>query len=66
MRAVSILHPHAPTAEAYAKAVLILGSQAGLAWLGSQPQQAALIVRTDGVVLATSDFQAHITAPVII
>ena len=33
---VTIVHPHAPTAEAYAKAVLLMGSQTGLAWLNRQ------------------------------
>jgi thiamine biosynthesis lipoprotein len=62
----TVIHPDASLAEGYAKALILSGSQAGLEWLGSQPQQAALIVRTDGAVLATSDFQAHMTAPVII
>jgi thiamine biosynthesis lipoprotein len=62
----TVIHPDAALAEGYAKALILSGSQAGFEWLGSQPQQAALIVRTDGAVLATSDFQAHITAPVII
>ncbi len=58
----TVIHPDAALAEGYTKALILSGSQAGLEWLGSQPQQAALIVRTDGAVLATSDFQAHITA----
>jgi thiamine biosynthesis lipoprotein len=62
----TVIHRDASLAEGYTKVLILSGSQAGLEWLGSQPQQAALIVRTDGAVLATSDFQAHITAPVII
>jgi thiamine biosynthesis lipoprotein len=58
----TVIHPDAALAEGYTKALILSGSRAGLAWLGSQPQQAALIARTDGAVLATSDFQAHITA----
>ena len=56
VRAVTIVHPHAPTAEAYAKAVLLLGSQAGLEWLNQQWYTSGLVVRTDGSVLATSNW----------
>lgn len=51
---VSIVHPHAPTAEAYSKAVLLLGSQAGLDWLNRQWNAAGMLVCQDGTVLATS------------
>ncbi len=53
---VTVHHPHAPTAEAYAKAVLLRGAQAGLDWLQSQWNAAGLVVRRDGAVLATADF----------
>lgn len=55
---VTIVHPHAPTAEAYAKAVLILGSQSGLEWLTQQWNAAGLVFRSDGAVLSTSNWQA--------
>jgi len=53
---VTVHHRHAPTAEAYAKAVLLGGAQAGLDWLQSQWNAAGLVVRRDGAVLATADF----------
>lgn len=56
VRAVSIVHPHAPTAEAYAKAVLLLGGEAGLKWLNQQWDAAGMLVRSDGSVLATSNW----------
>jgi thiamine biosynthesis lipoprotein len=56
----TVIHPHAPTAEAYAKAILLLGSQAGLEWINQQWEHAALVVRNDGAVLATDSFQKFI------
>ncbi len=56
----TVIHPEAVLAEAYAKTLVLLGSDAGLDWLLSQPRQAALVVRRDGAVLATADFQAAI------
>jgi len=60
VRTVTIIHPHAPTAEAYAKAVLLKGSEAGLHWLGTRWHAAGLAVRQDGVVLATHNFVAYL------
>ncbi|MBZ0301916.1 MAG: FAD:protein FMN transferase, partial [Anaerolineae bacterium] len=57
----TVVHPHAPTAEAYAKAVLLLGGQAGLEWLQGRWHAAGLVVRQDGAALATSDFCSLIT-----
>lgn len=51
---VTVVHPHAPTAEAYTKAVLLLGSAEGLAWLNQQPYTAGMVVCEDGTLLATS------------
>lgn len=59
VRAVTIIHPHAPTAEAYAKAVLLKGCEAGLRWLDSRWNAAGLVVRQDGAVLATARFIAY-------
>lgn len=56
---VTIIHPHAPTAEAYAKAVLLKGSRAGLDWLNSRWQAAGLVVRQDREVVATSNFVSY-------
>jgi thiamine biosynthesis lipoprotein len=53
---VTVQHPHAPTAEAYAKAVLLRGAEAGLNWLQTQWNAAGLVVRQDGAVLATPYF----------
>ncbi len=46
----------AARAEAVAKAVLLLGSQAGLVWAESQPDCAVLLVREDGAVAHTINF----------
>lgn len=53
---VSIIHPHAPTAEACAKAVLLLGSHAGLEWLNQQWGAAGIVICGSGAVLATSNW----------
>lgn len=58
----TVIHPDAALAEGYTKALILLGRDAGLDWILRQPQRAALIVCTDGAVLATSDFQSHMTA----
>jgi thiamine biosynthesis lipoprotein len=55
----TVIHPDAALAEGYATALVLLGSTAGLEWILRQPQRAALVVRTDGAVLATADFQSH-------
>lgn len=53
---VTVYHPHAVTAEAYTKAILLRGAEAGLNWLHTQWNAAALVVRHDGSVLTTPDF----------
>lgn len=58
----TVIHTDASLAEGYTKALILLGREEGLNWMLRQPQSAALIVSTDGAVLATSDFQAHMTA----
>jgi len=57
---VTVIHPHAPTAEAYTKAVMLMGSQKGLDWLKKQWHGTGLVVRTDGTVLATSNFISYL------
>ncbi len=52
----TVVHPHAPTAEAYAKAVMLRGAEAGLNWLNQQWHTAGLVVQHDGKVLSTSNF----------
>ncbi len=55
----SVYHPDATTAEAYAKAVLLLGADAGLRWLQSRWNAAGLVVQRDGAVLTTPELLAH-------
>lgn len=56
----TVIHPKAHIAEAYAKAVLLMGSDAGLAWISQQWQSAAMIVRNDRAVLSTSNFVSYV------
>ncbi len=58
---VTIIHPHAATAEVFAKAVMLKGSVEGLAWLQSRWRTKALVVRQDGCVMATTNFQSLVT-----
>lgn len=58
----TVIHPDAALAEGYTKALIVLGKEAGLAWILNQPRKAALVVCTDGAVLATSEFQSHMVA----
>ena len=60
VRTVTIIHPDACIAEAYAKAVLLLGSEAGLQWLNTCWNAAGLVVRQDGAVLATDSFVSYL------
>ena len=62
--AATVIDTSATLAEAYAKALVILGSTAGLDWIMQQPQRAALVVRTDGAALATADFLSFVAEPV--
>ncbi|MCB9461128.1 MAG: FAD:protein FMN transferase [Anaerolineaceae bacterium] len=56
----TVIHPHAPTAEAYAKAVLIQGTENGLSWLSNQWHGCGLTFRQDGAVLSTSNFNQYL------
>ncbi len=56
----TVIHPRATIAEAYTKAVVIRGCMDGLAWLNEQAESAGLVVRHDGMVLATANFQPYI------
>ena len=53
----TVVHPHAPTAEAYAKALLIQGTTVGLNWLANQWHGCGLAFRQDGSVLSTTNFE---------
>ncbi|MBI1276657.1 MAG: FAD:protein FMN transferase [Anaerolineaceae bacterium] len=57
---VTVIHPHAPSAEAYAKVILILGIEIGLEWINKQTRTAAMVVRHDGRVFATDNFLAYV------
>lgn len=50
----TVIHPHAPTAEAYAKALILRGADEGLEWLHQQWYASGLVFRRSGTVLATS------------
>lgn len=52
----TVVHPHAPTAEAYAKAIMLRGAEDGLNWLNQQWHGAGLVIRHDGEVMTTSNF----------
>lgn len=62
--AATVIHTEATLAEAYTKVLIILGAEAGLKWITQQPQQAALVVRKNGEVLATAGFLALKAEPV--
>ena len=65
VRTVTIIHPHAPTAEAYSKAVLLLGSQAGLDWLNQQWDASGMVVSENGTVYATSNWLHVMERPLV-
>lgn len=56
---VTVIHPDAVYAEAYAKAVLIEGSLSGLSWLIQETHAAGLVITKDSRVLATSNMQTY-------
>jgi thiamine biosynthesis lipoprotein len=57
---VTVIAPDLFQAEAAAKAALILGSQAGQAWLEDQPQLNGLLALPDGRLQYTSDIQPYL------
>lgn len=50
----TVVAPTVVEAEVAAKVVFLLGSREGLAWLETHPELAGLVVREDGMVLASS------------
>jgi thiamine biosynthesis lipoprotein len=58
--AVTIVAPTVMQAEAAAKAALIMGSQAGIAWVQESPGLAGLFVLEGGEVLANERMQAYL------
>jgi thiamine biosynthesis lipoprotein ApbE len=61
VQTAAVIHPHGPTAEVYAKAIVLLGARAGLEWINEQPKGAALVVCQDGRVLATDHFLTYVS-----
>jgi FAD:protein FMN transferase len=57
LTAVTIFAPDVIQAEAAAKAVLILGSKAGLGWLKERPQFSGLLVGQDGSLINCGDIK---------
>ena len=57
--AASVVAPSALQAEISAKAILILGSRAGVAWLEARPQLAGLLALEDGQVLVSRWLSAY-------
>jgi thiamine biosynthesis lipoprotein len=57
---VTVIADSASSAELAAKAVLILGSKKGLAWIERRPPLAALVVREDGRVVASTMLRRHL------
>lgn len=55
----TVIGPSAAEADIAAKAVLLQGSRAGLAWLEARPSMAGLVVREDGLVLHSSRLDAY-------
>ena len=58
----TVIHPVALIAESYAKAIVILGSKAGLDWLKSQGNVAVHMTLNDYTVKTTSGFLDFVTA----
>jgi len=58
---VTVVHPDAVLAEAYAKAVLLQGSRDGLTWLTHQTDATAVAFDYQGRVLATDNVQTQVT-----
>jgi thiamine biosynthesis lipoprotein len=56
----TVVAPTTRTAETAAKTVLILGSQAGLAWLEAQADLAGLIMREDGSLVLSQSIHNYL------
>jgi thiamine biosynthesis lipoprotein ApbE len=53
-----VVAPSLAEAEAAAKAVLILGGAAGMAWLAARPRLAGLLACEDGAVLRSPSLES--------
>ncbi|MCC6613263.1 MAG: FAD:protein FMN transferase [Anaerolineae bacterium] len=56
----TVIHANGALADAFAKAVLLMGGERGLHWLGGQWDASGMLVRADGTALATDRFTAFI------
>lgn len=56
----TVLGPSAPEAEIAAKRVLLEGSRAGMDWIATRTDLAALVVREDGTMLQSARFAEHV------
>ncbi len=54
----TVIHANACHAEAYAKAVIIMGARAGLMWLASQWDAHGIVICADGSILGTPNFSS--------
>jgi len=61
----TVIHAHAPTAEAYAKAIMLRGAEEGLNWLNQQWYATGLVIQHDGKVLTTSNFAQSLNESLI-
>lgn len=57
---VTVVAPRVALAEIHTKAVFMLGAEAGLAYLESQPQIAGLLINEDGRLLISSRMRAYV------
>jgi thiamine biosynthesis lipoprotein len=57
---VSVVADTTRQAETAARTVLILGSQAGMAWLNRNPHLAALVVLANQTILMSGNFRTHL------
>jgi thiamine biosynthesis lipoprotein len=60
---VTVVAHRAALAEVFAKTALILGAEAGLAWLHSIPEAEGVLVRDNGELQFTDGFQKYIEVP---
>jgi thiamine biosynthesis lipoprotein len=56
----TVIAPSAVEADASAKRLLLMGSEAGAEWVETRPDLAALVVRDDGEVVRTSRFTNYV------
>jgi thiamine biosynthesis lipoprotein len=60
---VTVVAPTTLLADYHAKVALLLGSKAGLAYLGNEPEAEGLIVREDGALIESDSFDGYRARP---